>query len=37
MYRKSLKRRIIFTTVIIVTVVSTLFAGCLLLIKQRLE
>lgn len=37
MYRNSLKRRIIFTTVIIVTVVSTLFAGCLLLIKQRLE
>lgn len=37
MYQNSLKRRIIFTTVIIVTVVSTLFAGCLLLIKQRLE
>jgi len=37
MYQNSLKRRIIFTTVIIVMVVSALFAGCLLLIKQRLE
>ncbi|MBQ0718690.1 MAG: HAMP domain-containing histidine kinase [Gammaproteobacteria bacterium] len=37
MYKASLKSRIIFIIVIIVTVTSTLFSAGLLLIKQRLE
>lgn len=37
MKKRTLRQRLIFTTVVIVTVTSTLFASGVLLIKQRLE